>query len=253
MLKIKLMRKRGIWRYTRLMLLAALLCVGSAPAALAVDHAESNNYQASEMQFGGSSAIESCSGSFCSRASIGDINGGNSTSGPSTATFGPITSDDPLLEMIVDPGEANLGVMSAEQPSTKTTSIRVRNNLTNGYTLQIIGSPPKFGDHTIPALTSPTASDPGTEQFGINLVDNSTPDIGANLVFDPLNQLTFGEIDEDYNTPNQFMYEDGAVVARGLTNWGRTDYTLSMIINVSNTTPAGRYETEFSAVVIPAF
>ena len=248
------MRTWGLWRYSRLLLVAVSVVVSSSPAALAQQPlSSSDNYQVSEMQFGGGSALESCSGSYCARATIGDISGGNSTSGPSTASFGPITSDDPLLEVIIDPGESNLGVLSAETTATKTTVIRIRNNLTSGYTLQLIGDPPKFGNHTIPAMAEQAPSDPGTEQFGINLVYNSTLNFGANRVFVPADQLTFGEVGGDYNDTNQFKYSSGDVIATGLTDWGRTDYTVSMIFNISNTTPAGRYEATFSAVVIPAF
>ena len=46
---------------------------------------------------------------------------------------------------------------------------------------------------------------------------------------------------------------DGDVVASSDTSSSETDYTMSMIINVSNVTPGGRYNGVFSAVVVPLY
>jgi hypothetical protein len=69
----------------------------------------------------------------------------------------------------------------------------------------------------------------------------------------PADTVTFGVVDEDYNTPNSFKFTSGDVVARSQAETGRTDYTISMIVNISNSTPAGHYSGDFSAVVIPDF
>ena len=58
---------------------------------------------------------------------------------------------------------------------------------------------------------------------------------------------------EQYNIPNWFKYRSGETVARSLTDSGRTDYTVTMIVNISSSTPAGEYAGDFAAVVIPAF
>lgn len=251
------MKKRRLWRFVRPMLLTGVIAsagVSTAFAAASTSTSNSSNYQVTETQFGAGSLQESCSGQYCARTSIGDVaGGGGGTSSGTTATFGAITSDEPLLEVIVDPGESNLGTLDAEHTASKTMVVRIRNYLSNGYVLQITGNSPKYANHTLNTPTTPTAAIPGTEQFAINAVDNSTPNVGAGLVQVPSDQFSFGEVDEDYDTPNLFKYVSGDVVGRSTKSSGRTDYTISMIVNISNATPAGHYSGDFSAVVIPAY
>lgn len=234
------------------MLLAVLVGTCGAGTAFA-QTSTSSNYKASEMQFGAGSSLESCSGSYCAQASIGDIAGGEATNTVQTATFGPLAPDTPSVEVIIEPGQSNLGVLTTETTATKTMVIKIRTYLTDGYQLQIAGDPPKYGSHTM--ATSPTLepSTPGTEQFGINLADNSTPNIGANPIQVPSGDFSFGSVINGYDTANQFKYVSGQTVARSTTQSGQTDYTVSMIINISNQTPAGHFTGNYSAVVIPIF
>jgi hypothetical protein len=247
------MQKQRTWRYSKFVLLIVAIAVGGTGTAFATT-STSNTYQVSETQFGGGSSLESCSGQYCAKTSIGNIGGntgGSSSSG--SATFGDLTADEPRLEMIVDPGTSNLGVLTAEHTATKTTSVQIRNYLGDGYTLQIVGDPPKFAGHTLSTPSSPTASTPGVEQFAINVTNNSTPNIGTAPVQVPTGVTDFGVVDTNYDNANQFMYSSEAVIARSAAKSGRTDYTISFIINISNATPAGHYEGEYSAVLVPAF
>jgi hypothetical protein len=130
---------------------------------------------------------------------------------------------------------------------------KITSYLSSGYTVQMYGDPPKMRGHTITALTSPTQSQVGKEQFGINVVANTTPDIGANLKQVPDSTTSFGQVNSGYNTPNYFKYVSGDVIAHSSKSSGETDYTISMIINVSNETPAGHYTSDYSIVVIPVY
>jgi hypothetical protein len=247
------MQKQRPWRYSKLILLAVFITIGGTGTAFATT-STSNNYQVSETQFGGGSSLESCSGQYCAKTSIGNIGGntGGSSSG-GNATFGDLPDGEPRLEMIVDPGVSKLGVLTTEQTATKTTSVQIRNYLGDGYTLQIVGDPPKFAGHTLSTPSSPTSSTPGVEQFAINVTSNSTPNVGAAPLQVPSGITTFGVVDGDYDNSNQFMYSSEDVIARSDAKSGRTDYTISFIINISNATPAGHYEGEYSAVLVPAF
>jgi len=251
---IKLMGKRGLWRYVKLMLLLAVLLVsGGTNSAFAVT-SSSNNYQITETELGGSTSSQNCSASYCAKASIGDMTSSSTSKSYTTkATFGPITDSDPLLEVIVDPGESNLGNLTTETTATKTTSIHVRNYLSGGYMVQIVGTPPKYKDHTLSTPSTPTESMPGTEQFAINAAANTTPHVGAGVVQFPDNLTSFGLVDDNYATSNLFMYHSGDVVAHSNTESGESQYTITMIVNVSNKTPAGHFSGDFSAVVIPVF
>lgn len=246
------MQNRGLWRYVKPMLLAASIVIGGAGTAFAVT-SSSNNYRLDESQFNAGSLEENCSDQFCARTSIGNLAVGDSEDGTSTASFGPVTPDEPMLEVIVDPGESNLGILDTEHTANKTMIVRIRNYLSNGYTLQITGDPPKYSNHTLATPSSPTAASPGTEQFALNAADNTTPNIGSDPEQVPSGAFSFGIVENDYDNPDLFKYTSGDVVARSLSSSGRTDYTISMIVNISNSTPAGRYVGDFSAVVIPIY
>jgi hypothetical protein len=69
----------------------------------------------------------------------------------------------------------------------------------------------------------------------------------------PSDSLSFGEVAPDYQTANLFKYVNGDMIASSAVETGRTDYTVSMIVNISNKTPAGHYSGDYSAIVIPRF
>lgn len=250
---IKLMRKRGLGHYGKCMLLLAVLLVGGNTTDVLAITSSSNNYQVTEMELGGTTSSESCSGQYCAKASIGDMAIGKSVSGGGKATFGPLTDGEPLLEVIVEPGESNLGVLSADQTATKTTTVQVRSYLSGGYMVQVTGSPPTYKDHSLKTSNMPTESKKGTEQFGINAVANTSPQVGTNVVQFPDNLTSFGMVEPNYATANMFMYRSGDVIARSTSESGQSTYTISMIVNISNKTPAGHFAGDFSAVVIPVY
>lgn len=239
-------------RYSRPLLTAGLLAIGMAVPVFA-NTSESTNFRVSETQFGGGSSLNSCSGNYCTRASIGSMSG-NTSEKTSIMKFSPLQGTDPRLEVIVEEGESNLGELSTSETATKTMIVKVSNYLSDGgYIMQMIGAPPTFGGHSLATPSTPTASTPGTEQFAINLALNTTPAIGAAPVQVPDEGTVFGEVDDDYATPNLFKYVSEDVIARSVAKSGRTDYTISMIVNISNTTPAGHYSGDYAVVVIPAY
>lgn len=247
------MQKRSLWRYPKYILLAVLIAINGGAGTAFATTSNSAHYQVTESEFGATDSKQNCSSQYCAKVSLGDLGTGSGASGTTSAHFGTITDDEPLLEVIVDPGVSNLGDLAAETTATKTMIVRVRSYLSGGYTMQIVGSPPKYGNHTLSTPTTPTSSSPGTEQFAINAAANTIPNVGAAPVQVPSSQTSFGTVDDDYKTPNLFKYVSGDVVGRSQTSSGRTDYTISMIVNISNATPAGHYTGDFSAVVVPVY
>lgn len=246
------MRKRGLGYYMQLALLVAAVVSGMA-GTVATALSSSSNYQVTETEFGASSSAQTCSGQYCAQTSIGDVAGSSAANSEHMAKFGTITNSDPLLEVIVESSASDLGVLTAERTATKTTVVRVRNYLSDGYTLQVAGDPPKFNGHTLASPSTPTASVAGKEQFGINVAANTAPNIGAAPVQVPSGQTSFGIVNDDYRTPNLFKYTNGDVIARSNSESGRTDYTISVIVNISSDTPAGHYSGDFAAIVVPVY
>ena len=234
-----------------LLAIAAFSYMGAGMAA--AESASSSSYKVTDTQFGSSSTLENCSGSYCAKTSLGDIASGNASGSANTAFFGSVSGSNPLLEVIVGGGSTNLGNLDTTTTATMTMTVQIRNYLSSGYILQIVGTPPKYGNHVINALSTPTASHPGTEQFGINAVANTSPSVGNNPAQVPSGQTSFGVVNGDYNTPNLFKYSSGDIVAHSSSSSGRTDYTVSMIMNISNITPAGKYSGDYSAVVVPVY
>jgi hypothetical protein len=234
--------------------LLAVVIVASGAGIAFAQSANSSHYSVSETEFGAGSTAQTCSSAYCSTASIGGLTGSSSsTSANYSASFGPITGSDPMLEVIVNPGTSDLGNFDSSHTSTTTTIVKIRNYLSSGYVLQIMGDPPKYGNHTLNTPTTPTASSPGTEQFGINLAANTTPSVGATPVQVPSGSFSFGVVNTGYDTANQFKYVNGDTIAHSPSQSGETDYTISMIVNISSLTPAGHYSGDFSAVVIPVY
>lgn len=233
--------------------MAALFVTVSSGVTASAVVSNSTNYQVTETEFTAGTGRESCSGQYCAQTTMGDMTTGGKSVGTSTAVFGAIAGDEPLLEVIVDVGESDLGVLTTERTATKTSIVRVRNYQSNGYVIQIAGEPPKYASHTMQALLSPTESSAGTEQFGLNVVANSSPGVGADPVQVPSGAFSFGVAESGYSTPNRFKYVSEDIVARSTKESGRTDYTISMIVNVSGQTPAGRFTGDYSAIVTPVY
>lgn len=245
------MRKRRLWEYSGLaLLLAFVVGVAAGSHGVLAQSSSSRNYQMVETEFGAGTANESCSNQYCAKTSLGEVGNGSSATAPE---FGKAEYSEPTLEMIITAGESNLGVLTTEHTATKITTIKIRNYLSGGYILQIIGDPPKFEGHALATPTEPTASKPGTEQFGMNIVANTTPNVGVDPVQQPVDKGVFGEAEPGYATTNMFKYASGDVFARSVQDTGGTDYTISMIVNIASSTPSGRYSGDFSAVLIPAY
>lgn len=64
----------------------------------------------------------------------------------------------------------------------------------------------------------------------------------------PDNTFSYGVAETGYNTPNQYKYAKGDVIASSSKSSGVTQYTVSYIYNISSSTPAGQYV--FNHVII---
>ena len=235
------------------LLLSLLVVLGTVGTAAAAAKSSSPHYGVSEVQFGSGSSLHECSDTYCAKTSAGDLTVGSGSSAHYSAQFGFNTTDVPLLEVIAENGTQDMGVLDTDRTGTATGIVKVRNYLSKGYVIQLAGPAPTQGAHNLNASSTPTTSQQGTEQFGINLVNNSTPDIGSDPDQVPSGNFSFGAAMPNYSQANKFMYHDGDIIAKSDSSTGETDYTISFIANVSSVTPAGRYNGTFSAVVVPTF
>ena len=140
------------------------------------------------------------------------------------------------------------GNLSAVSENAGTSQFGVATNAAGGYEVTIAGNTLTSANKTIAALSVPTASLPGTPQFGINLRANTVPALGQDLF-----GLGIGLVDSDYGTPDLFKFQDGDRVASAVTGTLFDTYTVTYLANVPPDQPAGVYNTTIAYICTAAF
>jgi hypothetical protein len=224
------------------------------PLPVLADFSASTHYEVNETFFGaGGSLSTTCSTSYCSQQSLGESALGNPSSTNYQAHAGFNTDQQPWLYFTVANSATNLGELSTATTATTTATFTVRTYQAGGYAVNTVSPPPASTEgHTMSTPSTPTASAVGTEQFGINLVANTSPvAFGANPVDNPSSGAAVGIAATNYNTVNNYMYRNGDVIASSKTpgdTTGEADYTISYIFNIGSSTPAGNYS--FNQVLV---
>lgn len=221
----------------------AVLGVMFAPVVAMAAQSNSAHYQVNEVFFGSGGELNSCSAAYCSKQSAGELVTGGTSSANYQAQGGFNTDRTAFIEFIVSNTNVNLGTLNAQSTKTANATFSVKSYLSHGYTVINASDPPTNTTHTMPSIAIPTASTSGTEQFGMNLVANTSPvTFGAGPSQSPDNTFGFGIVAANYNTPNLYAYTKGDTVAYSTSSTSSTSYTASYIFNVSNVTPGGIYE-----------
>ena len=211
----------------------------------------STNYRFDETSVGVSSLLESSSTNFRATSGAGDTAVGSGESANFQTEQGSKTTPDPNLTVSMTSTAANFGTFSPSAPKTATATFSVINYTSFGYVVQVAGPPPKSGNRELQAMGATATSQPGVEQFGINLVANTSPSsFGANPQNGTApNDFGFGAAATNYATPNEFRYVPGETIASAPKSSGKTDYTISYLINVTPLTPGGVYVTDQTLIV----
>lgn len=217
----------------------AVLCF--VTLAYADSPLKSAHFEVDESFLGGSGLTQSSSNNYQEGESIGDTGIGNSASSHYQLNSGYTTTNDPALSFAINTSGANFGNFSASTASVATSTFQVSNYTSYGYVVQIVGTAPTNGSHTLTAMSTTAPSQTGIEQFGINLVANTSPvSFGANP---NLGQFGAGSAAANYNTPNNFRYVSGETIALASQSSGVTTYTISYVANVGSLTPGGQYNS----------
>lgn len=139
---------------------------------------------------------------------------------------------------------SDMGTLSPADTLTATSQMAAGTNASGGYVITANGTTMQAGTNVIDALGSPTVSAPGNSQFGLNLVANSTPGIGA----DPDGAFANAVPAPNYSNPNEFMFHDGDAVASAPNVSLVRRFTVSYIVNVPPDLRAGVYTTTITYV-----
>jgi hypothetical protein len=142
----------------------------------------------------------------------------------------------------------DLGTLSSSIANTGQSQYATATNDPNGYVVFALGTTMTSGNNTIPALSLPAASFPGTGQFGINLRANLIPAVGQ----DPVG-LGTGIPAASYNIPNRFLFNNGDSISSSSLPSNYNRMTVSYIVNVPKSQPAGIYSTNITYVATVEF
>lgn len=167
------------------------------------------------------------------------------------------TTIDPYLTFAISQNTVSLTRSGGGNPDYSNTgynngtanTLQAATNGVSGYTITYNGSTLTSGASTIDAMGTRTTSATNTEQFGINLRDNATPNTGAN----PSGGT--GAPASNYNTVDEYYFaaDTTTTLASASAATTTTTYTVSYIANVSQTTEAGAYSTTITYIATGNF
>lgn len=142
----------------------------------------------------------------------------------------------------------DMGDFNASRATTGQLQMAVATNAANGYMVSLDGQTMASGNNALPALPVPTASGPGTNQFGINLRANSNPVSGSNP-----EGVGSGTPTAKYNIANRFAFQSGDVLASNPAPDDFRKFTVTYLVNISKTQPAGVYAGSYTYVGLGNF
>jgi len=265
--------KNKIFRaaYNQLILVLSIILVLSLPGGVLAQTSESSNYKIQEYYFGTGGQVQDCategSANYCANLSAGGLGVGRSSSANYDLEAGFVTQNEVFLEMVVTGATVNFGTFDynsyssgAAQAGGCNCSFYIRTYLSNNYVVLTASQPPtsENGDVLDAMPLGVPSNNAQDEQFGFNLVANSTPNIGANRVNQPDDSFADGEAATGYNVPDQFKYGVGDTIARSQANpnnpaIGVTEYTISYIAKPAINTPAGLYQMNHDLIAVATF
>jgi hypothetical protein len=139
---------------------------------------------------------------------------------------------------------SDMGTLDPTQTLKAKSQMAAATNATDGFSITANGTTMQAGTSVIKALNAPQVSRPGAAQFGLNLRENTNPDIGA----DPDGSWNNGTPTPDYNIPDQFTYRDGDVVASSPAVNLQRRFTVSYIVNSPANLRPGVYSTTITFI-----
>lgn len=141
----------------------------------------------------------------------------------------------------------NFGELSLTTTRAATSQMLASTNAAYGYSVTLAGSTMTAGNNAIPAMTG-GASQIGVSQFGLNARFNTVPDVGVDPV-GPGASMPAG----NYNTPNQFRFNSGEIIASSSTTDDFRKISISYIVNRGKEQPPGKYVATISYICLANF
>lgn len=150
-----------------------------------------------------------------------------------------------------------LGTLTTSSTGTGISKMDAGTNASGGYNITYSGTTLTSGSNTITAMNPAATSATNTSQFGINLKDNVTPNIGAEITPASNGTNLRGQSLAGYSTIDTFKFLTGDSIANsGNASLGPSDsqtYTISYIANISASQAAGAYSTTLTYICTATF
>lgn len=144
---------------------------------------------------------------------------------------------------------SDLGELSDQETVAAQSQMAVGTNASAGFSIAVHGTTMTAGTNTIRALEEPTESRPGTGQFGINLVANTTPEVGG----DPEGEWANAVASPDYSQPDKYKFVSGDTVAYSPSVSLMKKFTVSYIVNSGPSVKPGVYTTTVNFIASGRF
>jgi hypothetical protein len=142
-----------------------------------------------------------------------------------------------------------MGQLDSESTLVARSQMAVGTNASSGFAITAVGIPLAAGTSVIDSPATPTASKPGSNQFGINLVANNAPAVGS----DPEGPFANALPMPDYSVQNRYKYVPGDVVAFSPNVSLMKKFTVSYIVNSREDLRAGVYTTTITYIASGRF
>jgi hypothetical protein len=144
---------------------------------------------------------------------------------------------------------SDLGQLSPSSTLTAQSQMAVGTNATDGFAITVNGTTMSAGTNIIEPLEQPTPSQQGQNQFGINLVANSSPLVGI----DPEGEWANAVASADYGQPDRYKFQSGDIVAYSPNVSLMKKFTVSYIVNSSPNLKPGVYTTTINFIASGRF
>ncbi|HIA91980.1 TPA: hypothetical protein EYO12_02580 [Candidatus Saccharibacteria bacterium] len=240
-------------RVSRYVFIALLVALNSINSVLA-QAPSSNSYNLGEFFIGPAGTSDANSSGYNLQGNLGDIGAGESSSASYNLLAGFTTDAEPTLLFTVNGGEVGLGLIDTSTTGTGTATFSVGAYNADGVVVQTLSQPPSNGPATLDPMTSTGPSSTGTEQFGMNLVANTSPTtFGADPTQVPDASFSFATVAAGYGTANQFRYNVGETIAESTESTGQTDFTISYIANAGPLTEGGEFSMDHILVATATY
>ena len=143
----------------------------------------------------------------------------------------------------------DMGALDSKSTLKAQSQMAVGTNASGGFAITANGTPMSAATNVIDSPSIPTKSTPGKNQFGINLVENTSPAVGKN----PEGEWANAIASPNYSVPDMYMYVPGDVVAYSPNVSLMKKFTVSYILNASPSLRAGVYTTTMTFIASGRF